>query len=130
MTQSFVCPLCGDTNVTFSGTKGLLSLRSTAEWVVPLICANSHTFYVLLADASSQLGLEGPQFRSLRELIARSERALLRSRQLVARINAVLVRQEISQRRCRDQSCHARERPEGTGREQRVAGDRELVRLQ
>ncbi len=91
MAGSFVCPLCGDTNVSFSGTKGLLSLRSTGEWVVPLVCGNSHTFCVLLSDVSSQLGLEGPQFRNMRDLIARSERALSRSRQLVARIHATLV---------------------------------------
>jgi hypothetical protein len=57
MARAFVCPICEDRNVVFSGLKGNLIMRATCEWVAVFVCENSHVFSVFMTDVASALGL-------------------------------------------------------------------------
>jgi hypothetical protein len=76
MNQTFVCPLCQDRRVSFSGMTASLIVRSTSESVAIFICGNSHVFTMLLSDAAPHLGIEGSQtrrWRAVRTTIARAK---------------------------------------------------------
>lgn len=57
MSRMFICPLCGDESVAFSGVAAFLLVRKTCEKVALLTCNNSHVFSILMADVSAALGL-------------------------------------------------------------------------
>jgi len=57
MACKFVCPICQDANVLFSGTAAVLILRSAQEWAAVFTCANSHTFSVPWGEAARELGV-------------------------------------------------------------------------
>lgn len=69
MTRSFLCPKCQRT-ASFAGIKGSLIVRTTLESVAVFTCETGHTFCMLLADVTSDLGLQsaGPvRFSDIRK---------------------------------------------------------------
>ncbi len=88
---AFSCPVCGCTEVKFSGVRAGLFLRAEFSWVAPFVCASSHTFLLPFTDgsqagkaATGERVARGMRLEKLSVLLARCSEERARAKRLCA----------------------------------------------
>ena len=89
MPTKFVCPICEERNVTFSGVTAPVFIRSTLEWMGLFVCGKSHAFSLPWKHVAETLEVKSTRrasFRDVSNSILRAKRELERSKVIRDRI--------------------------------------------